>query len=95
MGHMFSNYLKITLRNLYREKLYALINIFGLTMGIVCCLLLSLYVIGELSYDRHNSKADRIYRIVNEYSFSGNATPAALSSQALGQLLLMDNPDRM
>lgn len=95
MGHMFSNYLKITLRNLYREKLYALINIFGLTMGIVCCLLLSLYVMGELSYDRHNSKADRIYRIVNEYSFSGNATPAALSSQALGQLLLMDNPDRM
>lgn len=90
---MFSNYLKITLRNLYRQKLYALINIFGLSLGIACCLILSLYILGELSYDRHHQKHERIYRVVNEYIFNGNANQAAMSSQAVGPLLLMDNPD--
>jgi putative ABC transport system permease protein len=92
---MFKNYLKITLRNIYRQKLYALINIFGLSLGIGCCLILSLYLIGELSYDKHHENRDRIYRVVNEYTFNSNATPAAVSSQSVGQLLLMDNPDQI
>ncbi len=92
---MFKNYLKITLRNLYRQKLYALINIFGLSLGIGCCLILSLYLIGELSYDRHHENHERIYRVVNEYTFNGNANRAARSSQALGQLLITDNPDQI
>lgn len=92
---MFKNYLKITLRNIYRQKLYALINIFGLSLGIGCCLILSLYLIGELSYDRHHENHERIYRVVNEYTFNGNANRAAFSSQALGPLLIMDNPDQI
>jgi putative ABC transport system permease protein len=92
---MFKNYLKITLRNLYRQKLYALINIFGLSLGIGCCLILSLYIMGELSYDRHHENRDRLYRIVNDHSFSGSSNPAAMSSQALGPLLLMDYPDQV
>ena len=92
---MFKNYLKITLRNIYRQKLYALINIFGLSLGIGCCLILSLYLIGELGYDRHYENHERLYRVVNEYTFNGNANQAAVSSQALGQLLIMDNPERV
>ncbi|MEX0618442.1 MAG: FtsX-like permease family protein [Pseudohongiellaceae bacterium] len=92
---MFKNYLKITLRNLYRQKLYALINIFGLSMGIGCCLVLGLYVYGELSYDNHQQYRDRLYRVANEYTFSGNATQAAMSSPALGELMMMDNPDQI
>lgn len=90
---MFKNYLKITLRNLVRHKLYALINVFGLTLGLGCCLLLSLYILGELSYDRHWNDNDRIYRIVNEYTFSGAPNQAAFSSAALGELLTIDYPD--
>ncbi len=92
---MFKNYLKITLRNLYRQKLYALINIFGLSMGIGCCLILSLYILGELSYDKHYENHERLYRVVNEYTFNGNANRAAMSSQAVGELMLMDFPDQV
>ncbi|MEX2132272.1 MAG: FtsX-like permease family protein [Pseudohongiellaceae bacterium] len=90
---MFKNYLRITLRKLYREKLYALINVFGLTLGISCCLILGLYIVGELSYDRHHVNHERIFRVVNNYNFSGNENALAWSAQSLGQLLLMDNPD--
>jgi len=90
---MFGNYLKITLRNLYREKLYAIINIFGLSLGIGCCLLLGLYINNELSYDRHFTNHQNIYRVVNEYNFSGKADQLAISSRALGPLLLRDYPD--
>ena len=92
---MLMTYLKITLRTLYREKLYALINIFGLTLGLSCCLVLGLYVSGELSYDRHWSNHDKIYRVVNDYTFGGNATSLAWSSQSVGPLLLKDYPDQV
>lgn len=90
---MFKNYLKITLRNLYRQKLYALINIFGLTLGLGCCLILSLYIVSEINYDTHFRNYDRIYRLVNDYTFDGQSNRAAMSSPALGQLLLTDYPD--
>lgn len=90
---MFKNYLKITLRNLYRHKLYALINIFGLTLGLGCCLILSLFILSELSYDRHWDNHENIYRIANEYTFNGVANEAAMSSASLGELLRMDNPE--
>ena len=90
---MFKNYLKITLRNLYRHKLYALINIFGLTLGLGCCLILSLFILSELSYDRHWDNHENIYRIVNDYTFNGVSNEAAMSSASLGELLRMDNPE--
>ena len=63
---MLSNYLKIALRNLRRDKFYSLINILGLTIGITCGLLLLLYVTDELSFDRYHRNADQIYRVVTE-----------------------------
>ena len=61
---MLGNYLKIALRNLLKHKGYSAINIFGLAIGIACFVLIGLYVQDELSFDRHHSKADRIYRVV-------------------------------
>lgn len=90
---MFKNYLKITLRNLYRHKLYAIINVFGLTLGLGCCLILSLFILSELSYDRHWDNHENIYRIVNDYTFNGVSNEAAMSSASLGELLRMDNPE--
>jgi len=59
---MIQNYLKIAFRNLFKHKLYSAINIFGLAVGIGCCLLIGLYVYNEWSYDTFHSKSDRIYR---------------------------------
>ncbi|MEP6951838.1 MAG: ABC transporter permease [Ginsengibacter sp.] len=61
---MFKNYLKIAFRNLLKNKAFSAINIFGLAIGIATCLVITLFVQNELSYDRYNKKADRMVRVV-------------------------------
>src|SRR5215831_3996982 len=61
---MITQYLKLALRNLMRNKVYSFINIFGLALGVTCCLLLSLYIWDEMSYDKHHKRANDLYRIV-------------------------------
>ncbi len=61
---MIKNYFKIAFRNLWRHRVFSLINILGLTVGMTACFLIFLYVRFELSYDKFHSKGDRIYRIV-------------------------------
>ncbi len=60
---MFKNYLKIALRNLFKQKLYSFINIIGLAIGIASCILIYLFVQNELSYDTFHKNADRLYRV--------------------------------
>ena len=60
---MLQNYLKITLRSLWRSKVHSLINILGLGLGVACCILIVLFVHDEWTFDRFHSKADRIYRV--------------------------------
>ncbi|HEY9488384.1 MAG TPA: ABC transporter permease, partial [Chryseosolibacter sp.] len=64
---MFRNYLKIAFRSLLRTKVYSLINILGLSLGVACCLLLTLYVQDELEYDRHHKRLSDLYRIGTEF----------------------------
>ena len=61
---MLTNYLKIALRSIRRQKFYAAINILGLAIGLAISLLILLFVKDELSYDQHHTKADRIHRAV-------------------------------
>ncbi len=61
---MLKNYLKIAFRNLAKHKAYSIINLLGLTIGLVSCILISLYVFDELNFDRFHSKAKRIYRLI-------------------------------
>ncbi len=62
---MFKNYLIIALRNLSRNKVYAFINIAGLSIGLACSMLIILYVKDEVSYDRFHTNVEKIYRIVS------------------------------
>ena len=68
---MFKSYLKIAFRNLYKHKLYTLINIAGLAIGIASFILIWLYILDELSFDRYHKNAGNIYRLVNVYDFDG------------------------
>jgi putative ABC transport system permease protein len=61
---MLKNYLKIAFRNLLNHKAYSFINLFGLTIGLVCFLLIALYLFDELTYDAFHKDADHIYRVV-------------------------------
>lgn len=60
---MNKNYFKVAIRNLLRHKGYTLINLSGLAIGAAACILIMLFVKSEWSYDRFNSKADRLYRV--------------------------------
>ena len=63
---MLRNYLTVAIRSILKDKFYSLINVFGLTLGIASCIFIAIYIHDELSYDRFNTKAERIYRI-NEF----------------------------
>ena len=63
---MFKNYLKTAIRNLQRNKIYTLINIVGLSLGLACAMLIMLYVKDEISYDRFHKNVSQIYRVVNK-----------------------------
>ena len=64
---MIYNYLKIAFRNLLKYKFISFINLFGLTVGIACCLLILTYIINELSYDKFHPEADRTYRVTRSF----------------------------
>lgn len=60
---MFNNYLKIALRNIRKHKAYAFYNIFGLALGMTCCLLITLSMVHELSYNRFHENVDHLYAV--------------------------------
>lgn len=64
---MISNYLKIAFRNLLKYRFISFINLFGLTVGLTCCLLILTYILNELSYDRYHPKANNIYRVTRSF----------------------------
>ena len=65
---MFKNYLKVGVRNSFRNKSYTCINIAGLAVGMTCCILMLLWVDDELSWDRFHEHADSICRVIAEQS---------------------------
>ena len=89
---MFKNYLTIAWRNLKKSKLFSFINIAGLATGLACFLLITLYVMDELSFDRFYKYADRIYRINANIRFGGADLNFPLSSDMMGQVLKKDYP---
>jgi putative ABC transport system permease protein len=78
---MLKNYFKIALRNLLKYKGYSFINIFGLAVGIGCCLLIFIYVKDELTYDRFQSKGDRIYRLNSMINWDGDKDLSGMTGQ--------------
>lgn len=76
---MIRNYIKIAIRNLVKHKFYSLINICGLAIGLASFIIILLYIIDEVSYDRYHKNADNIYRLVNVYDFDGVGENSASS----------------
>lgn len=76
---MLKNYFKISIRSLLRQKFYSAINISGLAIGLAACLLITMYIGHELSYDNFHQDVDRVYRVANGQA--GAWTPARLGAQ--------------
>lgn len=92
---MIKNYLKSAWRNIARHKFISFINIFGLTTGLTCCLLILAYIINELSYDKFNANADRTYRVTRTFYAAQGVETLHLSAVAppFGPLLQTAFPD--
>src|SRR5436190_16301780 len=89
---MIKNYFKIAWRNLWKDKFFSFINIAGLAIGVATCLLIILYVLDELSYDRFNVNANRIYRINNEVKFGDLHADLAQVPAPVGPAVVREFP---
>ena len=92
---MLKNYLKIAFRNMAKYRVISFINLFGLTVGLSCCLLILTYILHEESYDKYNSKASRIWRVTRSFNNKEGIVSLHLGAVAppFGPLLQNDFPD--
>ncbi len=92
---MFKNYLKIVLRNMNKNKVYTMLNISGLTIGLTVFILVSLYIQFELSFDRHHEKAGKIFRVVqkNTGNVAGETSISATTPPAFAPALRNEFPE--
>lgn len=92
---MLKNYLKTTLRNFRKHKVFSFINLLGLSIGMACCILILLYVRDEMSYDRYHEHSSRILRVTREWLNEDGTTSLHLGHVAppIAPLLKNDFPD--
>lgn len=90
---MFRNYLKSAIRALLKYKGTTAINILGLTIGLCATIMISIYVINEVSYDKFHENSDRIYRIGVEGKMLGNDLNMAVTSSLMAGPLLEEYPE--
>lgn len=89
---MLHNYFKIALRNISKHKLFSGINILGMSTGIAACLLILLYVVDELSYDRFHAHADRIYQVGLHAKIGDQDVNVANTCPPMAQTLVAEVP---
>jgi putative ABC transport system permease protein len=92
-ANMLKNYLKVAWRSLVRNKTFSIINITGLAIGLACFLLIALYILDELSFDRYYDKAGNIYRINMDARWGGQELRVAETSDMMGPILKKDYPE--
>ncbi|MFP4290001.1 MAG: ABC transporter permease [Cyclobacteriaceae bacterium] len=90
---MIKNYITIALRNLSKQRFYTLLNVLGLSIGITCFVLITLYVVDELSYDRFHHHADRTYRVILKGRVSGQEIDVAVTCPPMAQGMINEYPE--
>lgn len=89
---MLRNYLYVAWRSMVRGRLYSVINVLGLAIGLACFFLIALYIKDELSYDRHFKNASRLYRVIEILKQEGQGEQSASCPFPLGPALAQDQP---
>lgn len=84
---MIKNYFKIAWRNLMKNKIFSFINILGLSTGLACCMLITLYILNETSYDSYQKNADQIYQVGTEFKGLGNFKKLPNTPAAMGEIM--------
>jgi putative ABC transport system permease protein len=90
---MFKNYLKVAVRNFFKHRGFSFINIFGLAVGVACCLTIVLYVLDEISYDRYHDRAEQIYRVGIDGYINNIAFHGVVTCSPMAQTLVREFPE--
>jgi putative ABC transport system permease protein len=90
---MLKNYFRVAVRNILKHKFFAGINILGMTIGVTACLLISLYIINEFSYDRFHANADRIYQVGLHGKIGGQDVRVTSTCPPMAAALRSDIPE--
>lgn len=90
---MLKNYLKIAFRSLLKNKVYSVINIVGLSVGMACCILILFHVQDELSYDNFHENGDRIYRVALERIYPDHVNNYAVIPSGFSDVFTSDLPE--
>lgn len=87
---MIRNYINIAWRNLLKNKVFSVINIIGLSFGVAACILISVYIIHESSYDKHVTNSSNIHRLVGRYIIDGRTAEGIHFSANTASTVLND-----
>ena len=90
---MFKNYFLTALKHLRKQKVFSVINILGLTVGITCCFLIYLFILNEVSYDNFHRNGKNIYRLMRTGNRNGERTEVPYISPPFATALTNDYPD--
>lgn len=90
---MWKNYIKVTIRNLSRNKAFNLINISGLAIGLASSVFIILYIVNQLNFDRFNEKGEQIYRLYIDGKMSGEELRGAWTSAVFGPVFYDEIPE--
>jgi putative ABC transport system permease protein len=90
---MFKNFFRITIRNIFRQKVYSIINIAGLAIGIACSIIITAFILNELSYDKFHEKADRIYRLILNGKIGEEEMLSAWTAVPIAAALVQEFPE--
>ncbi len=90
---MIKTYFKIAWRNFRNNKVFSFINIIGLSVGLVCCMLIALYIINELSYDKYQKNGENIYQLGTTFSLQGKEMKMPNTPAAMGSIMQHEFPE--
>lgn len=90
---MLRNYLKIAWRNLMKNKTFSFINVFGLAIGLTCCMLITLYIHNELSYDSYHKNISRLYQLGTSFVKNGKEEHMANTPAPMAKTMQQEFPE--
>src|ERR1700753_1581542 len=91
---MISNYIKIAWRNLMKSKFFSFVNIFGLSVGLACCMLIALYLNYETGYDSYQKNAKNLYQVGTSFVTKGEKdSPMAFTSPPVAAAMKEEYPE--
>ena len=90
---MFKSYIKLAFRSLVKNRVFSFINIFGLAIGLTCCLLISMYIFKEFSYDEHQKFGNRLYQLGTDSKMEGREDRSAHTPAPMAFTMQQEFPE--